>query len=598
MNRQQTKQYRHLWAIIPPWLIIGAVAILVPLFIVMTLENIDRQKGQTTRLLVEKGASLIRSFEAGARTGIGMRWSGFQLQKLLMETAREPDVDYLIVTDTRGTILADSDPTRLGMGYGLDLDLPAIARSETTAWRQVPNEEGADTFEIYRRFAPTSGPFPGFSDPDRPPPPDAAPPGLVIFVGLDMGPILAAQAEDRRNTIWMAVIFLLIGFAGIFLLLLAQGYRATRSSLSRVKAFSDGLVEHMPMGLIAVDGEGTLTVFNRTAEIVFCLQAEAVLGKPMPEILPERCREIFREMAREGRLIEREIDCPVTGSRILPLEVIATPLTEENGSLLGHVFLFRDLTEVRRLTLEIARSRRMASLGSLAAGVAHEIRNPLSSIKGFAAFFRERHGEIPEEREAADVMIKEVERLNRVISQLLEFARPLAMKLQPTSPRAVIRHTLHTVEGQAREKGIAVEADLPPEMGEIPLDADRMSQVLLNLYLNALAAMEGGGALRVALAPGDDGTVRITIADTGAGIRREDLSRVFDPYFTTKPAGTGLGLPIVQKIVEAHGGEVQIASEPGKGTTVTILLPTRPAAPPPSFVPPSPESGEAPPGNR
>ena len=590
MTFQDKARRRRRWAIIPPWLIIGAVVVLVPIFLVMTLQNIGRQKEQTTRLLLEKGAALIRSFEAGARTGMGMRWEGFQLQKLLMETAREQDIDYLIVTDEEGTILADSDPARLGMGYGLDLDLPEIARTETLAWRRVPNDEGADTFEIYRRFAPTSGPAPGFHGLRDSPsgPPDATLPGLLIFVGLDMGPIQAAHEEDERRTIWMAVVFLLLGFAGVVSLLLAQGYLAARSSLSRIKAFSDGLVEHMPIGLVAVDDTGRLTVFNQTAETIFGRTAGEVLGKRAGEVLPESCGKILREMAGERRRIEREIDCPVPGGRTLPLEVIATPLAEEDGGPLGHVLLFRDLTEVRRLTQEIARSRRMASLGSLAAGVAHEIRNPLSSIKGFAAYFRERHGDIPAEREAAEVMIKEVDRLNRVISQLLEFARPLAMKLQPTSPKALLRHTLHTVEGQAREKGIAIETEFPPEMGEIPLDADRFSQVLLNLYLNALAAMEGSGTLRVALAPRDDRTIRITVTDTGAGIKKEDLPRVFDPYFTTKPTGTGLGLPIVQKIVEAHGGEIQLVSEPGKGTTVTIVLPTGPAMPPPSPLSPSP----------
>jgi two-component system sensor histidine kinase HydH len=270
---------KRFWAVIPPWLIIGAVVILVPVFIFMTLENINRQKEQTTRLLVEKGAALIRSFEAGARTGIGLSWGGFQLQKLLMETAEQPDIDYLIVTDTRGVILADSDPLRIGTIYGRDLDLAKIAGSEKPAWRQVPNSEGADTFEIYRRFAPTRGNFPGVPDPfsarsppaapppgsmgtptpERPAASESAPPGLVIFVGLDMGPIAAAHEEDTRHTIWMAVLFLLIGCAGIISLLLAQGYRTARSSLSRIKAFSDSLVMNMPIGLVATDAGGRLS---------------------------------------------------------------------------------------------------------------------------------------------------------------------------------------------------------------------------------------------------------------------------------------------------------------------------------------------------
>jgi two-component system sensor histidine kinase HydH len=545
----------------------------------MTLQDIGRQKAQTTRLLIEKGAALIRSFEAGARTGLGMQWGGFQLQKLLMETARERDIDYLIVTDTAGTILADSDPSRLGMSYGYDLDLPAIAQAETLAWRRVPNDEGADTFEIYRRFAPTGGPVPGFPDPLLAPPGGAgAPTGFVIFIGLDMGPILASEEEDRRHTLWMAAILLLIGVAGIVLLILAQGYRAARSSLSQIKAFSDSLVEHMPIGLIALDDTGRLTAFNQTAEDVFGRGAAEVLGRPAAEVLPTGCRVIVAQLTTERRRIEREVDCTIDSAKPLTLEVIATPLAQEDGAHLGYVLLFRDLTEMKRLTQEIARSRRMASLGSLAAGVAHEIRNPLSSIKGFATYFRDRYRDSPEDRQTAEIMIAEVDRLNRVISQLLEFARPLPVTRQPASLATVVRLTLKTVEAQAREKGIVIEADLAPSVGEFAFDADRISQVLLNLYLNAIAAMKQGGTLRVALERPDESTVRITVADTGAGIRAEDLPRVFDPYFTTKPAGTGLGLPIVQKIVEAHGGEVRIASEPGRGTSVTVLLPAVPVA--------------------
>jgi two-component system, NtrC family, sensor histidine kinase HydH len=395
----------------------------------------------------------------------------------------------------------------------------------------------------------------------------------VIFVGLDTGPLTAAQNEDRRHMIWMAVIFLLIGCSGIISLFFAQGYRSARTSLSRIKAFSDSLVENMPIGLVATDGSGTLTAFNQTAETILGRKTEDALGKDAARVLPVSCQQIFRQLAEEGRIVEKEIDCAIAEGRTIPLEVIATALHEEGGPFLGYVVLFRDMTEVKRLKQEIARSQWLASLGSLAAGVAHEIRNPLSSIKGFATYFGERFKENPDDRETAQAMIAEVDRLNRVITQLLEFARPLTMNRVPVSVQTLIRHTLKTVEGQARAKGIGIETSLPPEIGDIPLDADRMHQVLLNLTLNAIAAMDAGGTLRVFIARRDDRTIRIDIVDTGAGIRPEDLPRVFDPYFTTKPSGTGLGLPIVRKIIEAHGGEIILASEVGKGTTATLLLP-------------------------
>jgi two-component system sensor histidine kinase HydH len=330
----------------------------------------------------------------------------------------------------------------------------------------------------------------------------------------------------------------------------------------------------MPIGLVAVDHTGLLIAVNQTAETILGRRTGDVLGRRAEEILPDGCREIFRQLTGKRRIIEREIDCTLEEGRTIPLEVIATALHEEDGAFLGSVILFRDMTEMRRLKQEVARNQRLASLGSLAAGVAHEIRNPLSSIKGFATYFRERYRENPDDRRTAETMISEVDRLNRVITQLLEFARPMTMKRVPTSIQAVIRHALRTVEGQAREKTVVIETDLPAAIAEIPLDADRMSQVLLNLLLNAIAATDAGERIGVSLARCDDRTIRIVITDTGAGIRQEDLPRVFDPYFTTKPAGTGLGLPIVQKIVEAHGGAIRLESEVGKGTTATLLLPS------------------------
>jgi two-component system sensor histidine kinase HydH len=151
----------------------------------------------------------------------------------------------------------------------------------------------------------------------------------------------------------------------------------------------------------------------------------------------------------------------------------------------------------------------------------------------------------------------------------------MTMQRQGIPVQDVIRHALRMIESQAREKGITLQADLPADIPAVGIDPDRMQQVFLNLYLNALGAMETGGMLSVALTELPDGRMRIEVRDTGIGIAPQDLGRIFDPYFTTKPSGTGLGLAIVQKIIDAHGGEIQVASTPGQGTTVTILLPAK-----------------------
>jgi two-component system sensor histidine kinase HydH len=262
------------------------------------------------------------------------------------------------------------------------------------------------------------------------------------------------------------------------------------------------------------------------------------------------------------------------GKKTIPMEVIASFLEDEGGEFLGHVILFRDLSEIRHLKREVERSQRLASIGKLAAGIAHEIRNPLSSIKGFATYFKERYKEVPEDQETAEIMIQEVERLNRVIGQLLEFARPMSIKKKPTSLGALVQDSLKMIEGDAHRKGINVHVKSVSDMEEVSIDADRMKQVFLNVYLNALEAMESGGTLSVELHRDDAANnIEIAISDTGTGIKEEDLPHIFDPYFTTKSSGTGLGLAIVHKIIESHGGTVRVQSQHDTGTTVTIIIP-------------------------
>jgi two-component system sensor histidine kinase HydH len=398
--------------------------------------------------------------------------------------------------------------------------------------------------------------------------------GYIIFVGLDMDPIDAARKADTRHTIIMALILLLIGFAGIGSLFLAQAYRSAKTSLTRIKAFSDNVVENMPIGLVAIDGDGRIASFNQTAESVLQLASHESLGKNAGDVLPRVLWSLTGELETDQGIIEREIDCPLEDGKIIPLDSSVSLLEGQDGTFLGYIILFRDLTEVQNLKREVERSQRLASLGRLAAGVAHEIRNPLSSIKGFATYFRERYKEIPEDQRTAEIMVQEVDRLNRVITQLLDFARPLTINKRSTPLQGLIQHSLKMIEGQAREKNIQISTGFSPEIKEISIDPDKINQVLLNLYLNAMEAMEHGGALSVdVLWDEDSQRTMIRVSDNGAGISKKDLIHIFDPYFTTKQSGTGLGLAIVHKIVESHGGEVRVGSETGKGTTVTIYLP-------------------------
>jgi two-component system sensor histidine kinase HydH len=571
------------WTGVPPWIFIGAVVVLFPIFAIMTIQNIHRQNQNMTRLLLEKGAALIRSFEAGTRTGMGMSWNEFQLQKLLTETAQQSDIRYLMVTDENGTILAHDNPDDIGRKHGKGLNLKNISQSKTVHWRIVRDKDGKKIFEVFSEFSPIEeGMGMGRNHMmmhrwfqrgmnERMGVPPLKP---IIFVGLDMTSVEDAIRSDTRHTIIMGIILLLIGFSGIILLFLAQSYRAARLSLSRIKAFSDNLVENMPIGLVAMDSRQRITSLNNTAASILNRLPEQVIGEDAEKSLPAELWHLMENLNAENGVVEKEIDCTVKEGNVIPLEVSATLLHDEDGTFLGHVVLFKDLSEVRSLRKEIARSQRLASVGRLAAGVSHEIRNPLSSLKGFATYFQERYHNVPENQQISNLMIQEVDRLNRVVGELHEFARPITVSKKPVQIKSLLESSLKMVERQASESNITIKTEIDHELTEVLVDPDRINQVLLNLYLNAIDAMDIGGCLTVTLSGNKTKNgVEIKITDTGAGISDNDLGHIFDPYFTTKPSGTGLGLAIVHNIMEAHGGDIKIESRLGQGTGVTIFLP-------------------------
>ena len=279
------------------------------------------------------------------------------------------------------------------------------------------------------------------------------------------------------------------------------------------------------------------------------------------------------ELGQEPNIAkELEIDLGEHGK--VYMDINMSILEDNSGTLLGYIILFRDLSEVQELKEEVERSTRLASIGRLAAGVAHEIRNPLSSIKGFATYFGERYKDIPEDKDTARIMVNEVERLNRVISQLLEFARPLDIKKKAVDIKKIIKHSAKMIERDAAEKNIQVQVEIPLDIPDISIDSDRINQVFLNLFLNSIEAMDSGGELSVTVNyDARTEIMKITVGDTGKGIDTDELGNIFDPYFTTKQSGTGLGLAIVHRIIESHNGEIRVESTPGKGTSVIIALP-------------------------
>jgi two-component system sensor histidine kinase HydH len=554
------------------------MAVLFPIFAFTTYEGINRQKEHNERLLQEKGAALIRSFEAGTRTGVmGVHWDSFKLQQLLTETAQQPDIRYLMVTNMKGRIVVHSDPKQNGQFHNLEgLDLAAISRMDHTSVddREVQNDSGQRVYEVISRFSPSAPSYEekfqkvmekfGISMADS----------LIIFVGLDMDSIESARRADMRHTIVMGAVLLLICFGGFVLLMLFQSNRATRLSLLRIKAFSDNLVENMPIGLVALDTDRTIATVNQVAASMLDLHVVDTLDKKASLVLPPEIYELLDRLNRVPEIIDCQIECKLANGRSLPVEATATVLKDETGQFFGYAFLLKDMSEVEALRKEVIRTQRLATVGRLAAGVAHEIRNPLSSIKGFATYFKERYPDVEEDQQIAGIMIQEVDKLNRVVGQLLEFARPVSIAKSWTPLAPVIDDSLKLVERQAQEKEITIEQEIFPSSLHGWFDPGRINQVLLNLYINAMDAMESGGVLKVSASLStDSNAIVIQVSDTGSGLDPENMTHIFDPYFTTKPSGTGLGLAIVHNIIEAHHGHIIPKTRPGEGLCMNIVLP-------------------------
>lgn len=625
-----------------PWLIIGATVALALVLAVLTVLNHDGEQESMRRILSEKGASLIRAFEAGARTGLRGRTGGeLRLQILLEEMADQPDIQFIAVTDRQGVVLAHSDPQWVGRSLADPATMEALAvppppaplgrdGSDGGDVRQQPRDEvgwrlmeagGQRAFLVYRTFIPLRptarhmgmgghmmghgmrspesgmGSMPGWlrreMEADTLAERDAPPP--VIIVALDTAPFDAARASDRQHTLVMLSILALLGGAGVLSLLWSRHARASRRLVRQAQSFALHVVTSLPDGLVVLDGAGRVATCNAAARDLLRLGDTVPAGAAPEAVLPAPLVELAERLtggapdggdadAAPSLGAEVTLDCPVAGGPPVPMSVRGVRIAAGDAADAGAILILRDLREVRRLQDEVRRREKLAAIGSLAAGVAHELRNPLSSIKGYATYFGSRFDEGSEDREAARVMVQEVERLNRVISDLIGLARPSDIAPRPVDAGFLVHHVLRLVRQDAAHRGVTVRVE--PDgaqdgaVGSLPramLDPDRFSQALLNVFLNALEAMPSGGELSVRLAVAPGNRIAVAVRDTGTGIAPEHLATIFDPYFTTKSQGTGLGLAIVHKIVEAHGGEVSLRSALGQGTEITFLLPAEQA---------------------
>lgn len=570
---------------IPPLILIGTIIVLFPIFAFMTIDRINKQKDQSIKLLLEKSTALIRAFEAGTYTGMmNMQWSSNTMENLLSETAALPDISYLFIVSNEGEILVHNMREKVGTSYGNDLNLKAVINENRTGWRIIEDQKEHKVFEVHKKFSlkntsRSKGSIPmmtmhrkmhgnmfkGIDLYEN----------TVIFVGLDMESIASADRNDTQHAIMMGVILALIGLTGFVLVFIVQRYSQTRSTLSRIQVFSDNLVENMPIGLIATDTNNQVISVNPAALAILNIPPDTAF-QGIETLLPNEIKNLLDTIPGKKDLIEKEIKLKRVDKSEITLDSLVSPLFDKEGNSLGILLILRDKTELHRLKTEMEQNKRLAAIGRLAAGVAHEIRNPLSSLKGYATFFKEIFDRNSENFTIADTMTKEVDRLNRVVGELVELAKPIAVSGNPVDLEELVSDCLQLITYEPDAEGVEIKTDIESDLPLIYADGDRLKQVLLNLCLNALQAMGKSGVLTIRIYNDDfEKNIIAEVSDTGCGIKQEDISDIFEPYFTTKLSGTGLGLAIVHNIVKAHKGEIEVDSKQGEGTVFKISLPIR-----------------------
>jgi len=367
--------------------------------------------------------------------------------------------------------------------------------------------------------------------------------------------------------------------------------RARLEEVADLKSYTDHVLASLTNGIVTVDLGGRIVTLNAAAEVMTGYFAAEVLGR--------YCTEIFAGTPELGEIIMETLATRVPASgapltlrrrdgRTLPVEFSATPLRGGESKDLGVIGVFRDLTVVRNLERRLQRSDRLAAVGELAAGIAHEIKNPLTSLLTFSRHLTRRFDD-PQFREKFQAVVpRELERINGIVEGLLELSRPSRLAFQPVRLPGLLERALelygHSIEGKSIEIVREYVRDLPAVWG----DPDALYRALLNVVANALEAMGAGGRLTLRLGwaiPAEDAPagrrsrrVLVEVEDTGRGIPEGSADRVFNPFFTTKDAGTGLGLALTHKIVEDHGGTIDFRTQTGTGTTFRIVLPLTPHA--------------------
>jgi two-component system sensor histidine kinase PilS (NtrC family) len=378
-----------------------------------------------------------------------------------------------------------------------------------------------------------------------------------------------------------ASMFLLVGTVGGYLAdrikLKGRALQYAESALEQLRIDTNYILENMSSGVLVVDTDGRVLTMNAAAEEILELRKEDVLSHHVDTALgrrtPDLAQELVQSLASERPRRRQEISGHSRAGAYRPMGISISPLTDGTQRRRGVIAVFQDLTEVHEMRERVRKADRLAAVGELSAGIAHELRNPLASISGSIEMLYHELALDGENKRLMELIMRESDRLDRIISDFLEFARLRTPRRVPSKLNRCIEEVVTLVRQNAEKSdGITIRTAFDPALPDVWMDDEQMRQVFMNLAVNSCEAMESGGTLEITAERTGEQKVRVAFKDNGPGIDPEGLERMFEPFFTTKDGGTGLGLAMANKIAVAHGGSIEFRNTE-RGAVFTIVLP-------------------------
>jgi two-component system sensor histidine kinase HydH len=563
---------------VPAFLLLSIILLLSLILASLSRQALEREKQLLLELKEREASTMVRSIASASRISAMMGERGQQLNRFVTDTAQTEDVIFIAVYDGLGQLLVASpgfeiEDQRLSvpeMRQRLeDLDYTSgLEQFEDlgTVFLFIGKYHPMDSAWVHLRMLEIPS-IPGVMDESEPPAGDTA---NFVLIAMGTGDLDGAVAKGMRQALLNGFLILLLGTIGFYFLILVQGYYSTRRALADFRQYTLDVIEGMAEGFINVDPAGILRTINPEAEALLGVRARDYLGKHWRELFSQdEWGQITELLESNTAFYDIEVSPGISDRSYLRASMI--PVRALEGAD-GMVLFLRDMGEVKGLQAEVRRTERLAALGRLVAGMAHEIRNPLNSISGYSQHLKGKFGSDTSEGKALDVIVKEVDRLNRVITELLDFSRPQDPELEPLDLSETVRSTLALIAREAASQGVTIVEDLPDKRVMVMGHADTLKQLLLNLSLNALQAMPDGGVLN--LQAGIHGKLPfLKVSDTGPGIPLEKQESIFEPFYTTRESGTGLGLAIVHRIVLDHEAEIRVESSPGSGAAFIVRFP-------------------------